>query len=154
MKKEKPLVSPESSDPIVSHITHGRFGEIVFHLTPLGVKRHKLSNSKQARIRRYNKQQERNNSCNWFRYWRRIGKQRNKLIRLLKDGKVPTGHKHKCSACGKSAPCWKHRDQWFCVNCLKMNRKKEIEVICPRHKEWCGGKHGPCAGCLGESTFF
>jgi len=140
----------------IRRVTCGGPGEpIVFHLTPLGKKNYRLFdkrwNAEQARIRRENARNERNAMRELTRDLNRSKRQEAVLFRSLKKGEIPRGIHHKCAACGKTSSCRKYRDEWFCVDCLKMDKNKEIEVICPRHKEWCGGKYGSCAGCLGES---
>lgn len=159
MKTKHDSILSRSLDSEISSVTCEGWGKpIVFHLTPLGMKRHKLLtrrwNAEQVRIEKENERYARNSSRRLALAVKKMKKEYAALLHSLKTGKIPVGHKHKCTACGKIEPCRRYKDRWFCVKCLKMNRKKEIEVICPRHKTWCGGKYGSCGGCLGESLAY
>ena len=139
----------------IDHVTYKK-GCIVFHLTPLGLKNHiafnRRWNAEQRRIKKANARYEREQSREMARDLRRVLRQRRELMRWLKAGKPQNVPKHKCSACGKIRPCKQDRDNWFCGSCVKLSKnKKEIEFRCPRHKDWCGGRYGSCAGCMGAS---
>jgi hypothetical protein len=142
----------------VSHTTWNGWGTpIVFHLTPLGKRNLRLRtrrwNEEQAQIVRDNRRAERESrlqSAKDREAIRRMERQEVRLLRLLTEHKISRGQKHTCAACAKTAHCFKYRDIYFCPNCLKLGKNKEIEVVCPRHKTWCGGHYGSCGGCLGE----
>src|ERR1035437_743308 len=156
MKNEHVLFKNPDSE--ISRVTCAGLGKpIVFHLTPLGERNYRLRErrwgAEQARIIRENRREERNSSRQLVRNMkdiRRMERQKARLICLLKKNEIPGGRKHECVACAKTTHCVKYRDIWFCLNCLKLGKNKEIEVVCPRHKTWCGGKYGSCGGCLGE----
>jgi len=142
----------------ISHTTCAGFGQpIVFHLTPLGKRNYRLRkmrwDAEQRRIARDNRREERESRRQLARDEidiRRMERQKARLIRSLKKNEIPAGRKDKCAACAKTVHCVPYYGTWFCLNCLKLGKNEEIEVVCPRHKTWCGGKYGSCGGCLGE----
>ena len=156
MKNDHVLLENPNSE--ISRVTCAGFGKpIVFHLTSLGKRNYRLRerrwDAEQARIAKDNRREERNSRRQLARVrkdMRRMERQNIRLIRSLKKNEIPKGRKHWCAACAESARCVKYRDIYFCLNCLKLGKNGEIEVVCPRHNTWCGGKYGSCGGCLGE----
>ena len=150
-------VSQRNRSSEVRSITCTGLGEpIIICLTPLSERDYRLfmrgERAQQRRLTKESKQQERNERRQDARCReaiRRTERQKARLICLLKKNKTPGGCKHKCAACRKTANCVKYRDRFFCLNCIQLGKDGEIEVICPHHKTWSGGKYGTCPGCLG-----